>query len=205
MPFVPVADTVLAEIRMELYGQRIENTLGFRLLGGSGTAEATALANDLTIWWAELYSVPLSNELSLREVTITDLASESGYSVSVTAPTPAPTGDVNAPGLPGNVAACISFRTVSRGRSFRGRNYVPGIAEASVSGNTLDATVRAGILAAYNGLAAAVVSDDWEHVVISRFTDGAPRVAGVATPVTSYVFADNFVDSQRRRLTGRGN
>jgi len=204
MPFVPVADTVLAEMRMLLYGQKVENTLGFRLIGGSGIPEATELANALIVWWTTFYSVPLSVDLSLREVTITDLATATGYSYTQAAPTPNPTGDVNAPGLPGSVAACVSFRTNNRGRSFRGRNYVPGICEASVQGNTIDNTAVTGIVAAYNQLVGGGIASPWEFVVISRFANNAPRAAGVATPVSAVVMVDNNVDSQRRRLTGRG-
>jgi hypothetical protein len=45
---------------------------------------------------------------------------------------------------------------------------------------------------------------DAVHVVVSRYHLGAPRVTGIATPVITYLATDNNVDSQRRRLTGRG-
>jgi len=121
-------------------------------------------------------------------------------------------GAIAGESLPSHHCVLLNLKTATRGRYAQGRKFYSPIAEADheddvmdASGIALWAAVRTGILAAYNGLAGAVVSDDWEHVVISRFADNAPRVAGVATPVTSYVFADNFVDSQRRRLTGRGN
>lgn len=204
MPFIPVADTVLAEIRQELFGQRIENTLYFRMVGGSGIAESTGLANDLIVWWTTLLSQFLSLDLTLREVTITDLSTATGYSVTVGAPTPNPTGDIAVPALPGSVAACVSFRTTNRGRSFRGRNYVAGLPENAVEGNTLSPTTRNGIVNSYGGIASTVVSFPWEWVVVSRYSNGAPRVAGTATLVSAVVMTDDFVDSQRRRLTGRG-
>jgi len=204
MAFVPVADTVLAELRFDYFGQKIENTLYFRKIGGSSVAQAIGLMNDLEVWWTSLLSVYLSGDISLRELNVTDLSSASGYSVSQAAPTPNPTGGIAAAGLPGNVALCVSFRTPNRGRSFRGRNYVAGLAETSVTGNTLDATRVAGILGSYQGIPSSIVSSAWDWVVVSRFTGGAPRVAGLATDVTSVVVVDDFVDSQRRRLTGRG-
>jgi len=43
-----------------------------------------------------------------------------------------------------------------------------------------------------------------ELVVVSRYANGAPRAAGVATTVTSVGLTDFRVDTQRRRLIGEG-
>lgn len=204
MAFIPVADTVLVELRFDYFGQKIENTLYFRKLGGSSVAQAIGLMNDLEVWWTSLLSNYLSQDISLRELNVTDLSSVSGYSVSQAAPTPNPNGNVAAAGMPGSVALCVSFRTPNRGRSFRGRNYVAGIAETNIVGNTVDSAVVAGVLGSYQGIPSSIVSSAWDWVVVSRFNGGAPRVAGVATDVTSVIIVDDFVDSQRRRLTGRG-
>jgi hypothetical protein len=74
----------------------------------------------------------------------------------------------------------------------------------------MGSTLIGDILAAYVALVAAVEPDGWDHVVVSRFSgvdeDGRPipRVAGVSTVVLSYGVTDNNLDSQRRRLAGRG-
>jgi hypothetical protein len=204
MAFVPVPDTVLVELRFDYFGQKIENTLYFRKLGGSSTAQATGLMNDLEVWWTSLLSTYLSEDISLRELNVTDLSSVSGYSVSQSTPTPHPTGQIVAAGMPGSVALCVSLRTPNRGRSYRGRNYVCGLAETNVIGNTVDSSIVAGVLGSYQGIPSSIVSSAWDWVVVSRFNGGAPRVTGVATDITSVVIVDDFVDSQRRRLTGRG-
>jgi hypothetical protein len=41
-------------------------------------------------------------------------------------------------------------------------------------------------------------------VVVSRVADGIERTIGVATHVVNAQVTDMFIDSQRRRLTGRG-
>lgn len=204
MPFVPVPDTVLAELRFDYFGQKVENTLYFRKLGGSSIAQAVGLMNDLELWWTTLLSDYLSEDISLRELNVTDLSSASGYSVSQATPTPNPKGAIAAAGLPGSVAICVSFRTPNRGRSFRGRNYVAGLAETTVAGNELDATRVAGILGSYQGLPSMIVTTPWDWVVVSRESGGVDRVTGLSTEITSVVIVDDFVDSQRRRLTGRG-
>jgi len=43
---------------------------------------------------------------------------------------------------------------------------------------------------------------DW--VVVSRFHDNAPRTAGVVSFINAATVVDATVDSQRRRLPGRG-
>jgi len=73
-----------------------------------------------------------------------------------------------------------------------------------VIGNTVDGAVVLDLQAAYNDLRSLPFDNPWEHCVISRFNAGAPRTTGVATKVTSCVVVDPYVDSQRRRLTGRG-
>jgi hypothetical protein len=47
----------------------------------------------------------------------------------------------------------------------------------------------------------SAVNDTW--VVLSKFFAKNPRSTAVATPITA-VSADQYLDSQRRRLTGRG-
>lgn len=114
--------------------------------------------------------------------------------------------------MPGNVTMSVSFRTALRGRSFRGRNYVAGLTEDQVAGNIFISTLSASWKAAYEAIAAAIASTGWTWVVVSRFSgvdavtkEPIPRAAGVTTPVLSVIVVDDFVDSQRRRLAGRGN
>jgi hypothetical protein len=41
-------------------------------------------------------------------------------------------------------------------------------------------------------------------VVLSRISEGVPRDLALAQAVTGILTTDLFIDSQRRRLTGRG-
>lgn len=204
MAYVPVADTVMLELFQRLHGQRIENTLYFFNNGGFGFTEMSDLWNQVLIWWTEQLSPVLSQDISLFGGKATDLSTSTGIAVDFTAPTPNPDGGVSNPALPGSVAICVSLRTLGRGRSSRGRNYVGGLPETSVGGNTMDLTVLSAIQTAYNGLLSLPFADDWNLVVVSRISGGVDRVAGLAQPVSSCSIRDPYVDSQRRRLTGRG-
>lgn len=210
MPFVPVTNVVEAEMRMLLDGQKIENTLYFKNNAGWSLAEITNLGNGLLIWWTTLYAVFVSSAVTLREIYLTDIETAVGSTVTIPAPSPAPAGERGSGALPNNVALTVSFRTALRGRSFRGRNYISGFAEDQVVLNTVDSGTLGDITDAYEGLTSVASDVDASWVVVSRFSgvdgDGKPipRTLGVSTNVSSVVIVDPIVDSQRRRLPGRG-
>lgn len=208
MPYVPVVNTAMVEMRYLYQGEPCENTLYFKAEVAFDVPTLTALGIAIRDWWVTDIFPAQSVHASLRELYVTDLTTDSSAAVSVT------TGLPSAGGVPdeaeaNNVAPCISFKTASRGRSFRGRNYLLGIPVVSVSGNEIAPLYLAAMTDAYNGLLpiAAALGLDW--VVVSRYSgytvvDGkkipTPRAAGLATPIVNAVFTDNIVDSQRNRL-----
>ena len=203
MPFIPVANTVMAEIRMTQDFQQCENTLYFEFATPPVIGDLIDLAGDLQAWWIAEYG-PLAHEgVVLREIFLTDLTSATGPTLAKV-PASLTTGSVTGEALPNNVTCAVSFRTGSRGRSFRGRNYFVGLADSQVGHNTLISTFLADLQNAYSALPAALSSVDAVWVVVSRFADNAPRAAGVTTPILSVSITDSTVDSMRTRLPGRG-
>lgn len=204
MPFIPVPETAEVEVIMDLYGQRVENTLYFQKDGGHEVADLVALGSSIIDWWVARYAAFATADVQLLEVIVTDISSDTAPSIAI--PAPAGTfGEAESPALPGNVTLTITFRTAGRGRSARGRNYVVGIGESQVVGNDAVAPYRNLVILAYNDLLSPGVEPDGENwVVVSRFSDNAPRVAGVTQLITSTGMADSALDSQRRRLRGRG-
>jgi len=210
MPFVPVADTALVECRMLYDGQRVENTLWFQNEGGPfDPGPLGDLAAIVHTWWQDHYSTLVSDLVTLSEVVATDMASETGAQVSVSA-----SGDIGQQiggGMPGNVSLAVSFRTTARGRSFRGRNYLVGVpTEQMVTISSVESAYAADVATEYTALIAAAVAGSFDWVVASRFSgvdgDGKPipRTAGVVTPISNVIVVDRVLDSQRRRLPGRG-
>lgn len=210
MPFVPVPNTVLAEVRMQQDGQRVENTLYFEKGAAWAAGDAALLAEALIDWW-QTYIAPLTHiSVLLREVVVTDLSSATGFQVT-SVPDTLSTGVASDEAMPNAITLAISFRTQQRGRSFRGRNFIVGLHDTQVAANTVLEPTLVSYVAAYQNLyiPAGVVSAS--HVVVSRYSgvDPAtkapiPRAAGVTTPVTAISFADNVVDTQRRRGPSRG-
>jgi len=107
--------------------------------------------------------------------------------------------------MPNNVAACISLKSTSRGRSARGRSYICGIPnEALIAPSEINTTYQAALEAAWSDALSAGADDGWTPVVASRFTGGVARTTGVTFPIVTIAMFDNVLDSQRRRLPGRG-
>lgn len=204
MPFIPGSNLLMVELFQRLDSQRIENTLYFQF-GSAALLEsgANALLGDILTWWDTEMAPLLVQSLSLVEVKGTDLTTETSE-VFTAVPNPVITGDVADESLPANVAACVSFRTTARGRSNRGRNYVPGIPSNQVSINTMAQGFADSLADAYLLLQGVGVANGATWVVASRFSNGAPRVGMAVRAITSVVVTDLTVDSQRRRLPGRG-
>lgn len=204
MAFVPVPDTLMAELRFISQGQQCENTLYFTGSAGVSPSLAADLGDALISWWQTQFQTGTSDQTALVEVFLTDLTSDTSFTLSDTNTLPL-VGGSSTDALPQNCAHCVSFRTAQRGRSGRGRNYVLGLTEADSQDSILLSTVVAAHVTAYSvliGPGAFVPGLQW--VVVSRFHNGAPRVTGLAIPITNVLSVDAVIDSQRRRLPGRG-
>jgi hypothetical protein len=106
------------------------------------------------------------------------------------------TGDAS----PSSAAVVLSKKSGATGRSFNGRLFMPGIGENSINHDTIGTswittlTTVANAILLFRG--AAGVSQTWEAAVASK-------KLLVLVPFLTMVI-NNIIDSQRRRLTGRG-
>lgn len=203
MPFVPVNSTCSVSWRYTVDGQRVENTVYVENELGS-TPSLNAVAAIAQDFW-DNYRLILTNAVTLREIYVVNLENSTAPVLSVPF-VPAESGVNVAVGnaLPNNVTLAISFRTPSRGRSFRGRNYVPSLAEGQVNNNTVDSATVDAIVDCYETFSSQISAAGWQWVTVSRISNGVPRAVGVTAPVTSVLAVDLTVDSMRRRLPGRG-
>jgi len=204
MAFIPCPQCMQAELRFLWSTQKCENVLHFAASAGVSTSLMQTLGNNLIGWWNTNFKAISSSIYQLNEVYLTDLTSETGSTVSVVTGLPSPGTDV-AESMPFNVSLCFSFRTANRGRTSRGRNYVGGLTEGKVNGNGVASTYTTPALTAYQSLiGAGTFTPGTSWVVLSRFLHGQPRPQGITQPITAVVLVDAIVDSQRRRLPGRG-
>lgn len=110
--------------------------------------------------------------------------------------------------LPNNVAMAVTLRTAVGGRSGSGRMYIGGIPENAAAGNNASTEwangVQAAIATGLRNRLSETGTFDVRLVIYSTETGGAPRLVGVANQVTAVQILDRTLDSQRRRLPGRG-
>jgi len=210
MPFIPVPNSALVELRYTANGQQVENTLWFDLGQVPATADLQALVGATFGWWSDNVKPLQAAAVQLREIFATSMHSADGP-IYTFAPSVAEFGTNNQPIQPGNVTLSISFRTAQRGRSFRGRNYAIGLTEPDTEANTVVGTKVTEWQAAYFELIALASAAGWTWCIASRFSGvdpvtkkPIPRETGVTSDVTGVIVVDGNVDSQRRRLTGRG-
>jgi len=201
MAFVPFENCVEVSIKFIWAGQTVYVTLGF-CKDGFNEGDVDDLAGILGDSLESDLMDDLSSNIEAVLIRITDLSSDSApvreYPIALT-------GAVGSASINLNTAGVISFITDLRGRSYRGRNYIPGIpgTYTSDAGELNGASIIA-YLADYANMFEAAAVGGWTHVVLSRFHDHAEREEGVATPVSS-LGMDVYLDSQRRRLKGRGD
>jgi hypothetical protein len=203
MAFIPVNNCVMAELRFTLDGQKVENTLYFQRASAWTAPLGVLLGDHLYTWWVDNMAASLTDSLTLDSVHVTDLTAVDGFAVDFV-PDVAETGVVGATSVPNNCAICISFRTEARGRTGRGRNYIMGMPQTHVTLNTLDTADGIAFVAAYNALPTVAGASAATWVVVSRFLDSLPRDIGITRSITTVILLDLTIDSQRRRLPGRG-
>lgn len=203
MPFIPVPNTVQLELVCTLEGQRCETVLHYTKASPWSVTQMTEAAAFATSLWDTYIKPHVTTTLALVEVAVVNL--ESQFAGAITYGTGLPiTGTVATGALPNNVALCITKRTGLRGRAYRGRLYHYPLTEAQVTGNVVLAAAAANYVAAWKQFLSLTITDDEPlMVVVSRQLNNVPRTEGVATLVTDMT-TDGLVDSQRRRLPGRG-
>lgn len=203
MAFIPVPDVALCRVSGRIDGQLTINTLYFEISGGGITPVNLAdLAAAVDSWASGSLAPLLSEDWTYERTDAIDLTTQTGFVSTFASPV---VGGVEGEAAPNNVACCISIRTGNAGRSFRGRNFVPGIPNSVITLNTLDAGFRTGLLSAYGELVGAgTFLAGWQFGVVSRYTAGAPRATGVISPVTGLTIVGQWVRSMRSREVGHG-
>jgi hypothetical protein len=196
--FIPVPNTVEAHLRGTLNGVPVENTLYFHGSAAWSVTTMEVLAAALGLWYRTSIVAGISQEYLYRECAIGDLTVADGLQVIDN--TGAGThGGGTSPAASNQAAFCVKFSTGRRGRSYRGRNYVPAIQDAVVSGGKIESATANNLVAAYTILHgyADLFGAIW--CVVSRYAAKAPRPFGISTPIVSASYTTLALASQRGR------
>lgn len=203
MAFQPVPN--VAQIRIEgvADNQLTINDQYWEISGGGINAtNLAALAVALVSWVTGSLCPLLSEQWTATRIVGIDLTSAIGPTTTQNVST---AGGVSGEAAPNNVSACVSLRTASRGRSFRGRNFLPGIPNSLITTNTLDSTFITDVLSAYSELVGpGTFLAGWQYGIVSRVTGGVPRASGLFVPIESVIMVGTAVRSMRSREIGHG-
>lgn len=206
MPFVPTPTTQI-NMRYLWDNQQCENILHYSTLSpptlSIDLADIDAVGTAIVDAWILHQQGVTPTTLSFVELLFTDLTVIDGYSVNFNLGLPLAGTNANQ-SLPNNCALVVTKRTAKRGRAFRGRSYVPGLQEGGVNGNSVTSAIQTAALNFFNDIRIiAVGAPGYQMQVAHRFSGTQPLENGTVEPVTNFT-TNATVDSQRRRLPGRG-
>jgi len=203
MAFIPAVNTLKAEMIYNHIGQICENVLYAQMAGTPSITDLTDYAGTLVNWFDTQLQPLVSNGTALVMVKVRDMTTESGAAIEFTVDLPI--SGTGGSALPGNVTVATKWSTGLAGRSFRGRSYLVGlpVGNNTTNANVLDSGYASDLDDAMENLITDITVDDRTFVVASFFHLGAPRVTAVLTEIIA-ASVDTNLDSQRRRLAGRG-
>lgn len=204
MAFIAAPNVVKVELRYVCLDQQVENVIHFRKVDASEITLADMdQIGQAVVEWHETSVQPGQHPgCWLMSLHMSDLTTDSGIVVDYTAGLPHQGEYATGAALPNNVTVAVKLATPYRGRSYQGRQYVIGMSEELINGNTIVPTTYTSYTNAYSALI-GILLPDWALVVVSYQVNKTPRTVAHSTAVTS-VKVNQTIDSQRRRLPERG-
>lgn len=202
MTFIPVPNGVQLCFLFTSAAQKWQFCLTLRKSTGAPTdTDLQTAADDGQAWWTNTLKAKIAQDTTLSEVVATDLTAQGAPQKRNVVGT---AGSAAESSPPLNVAMCVGLRTAKRGRSYRGRVYLSGLRLSKVESiNTYNAAETAALIGAFVTLAATLDGHAFDVVVASKSHNKVVSNPAEVNEVTTFV-GDYLLDSQRRRLTGRG-
>lgn len=201
MPFVP-ATNVLEVAALGTYsGEEVVNVWHVEKPAGSiQEDDLDNVAGIFDLWYSTDFAPLVHTSWTHNRTRVRDLSAQDGlvkeYAVNTV-------GQRSGSPLPGSNTVCISLRSGLAGRSRRGRKYFSGSVHADLVGADVNLWSTAHLDDMRDAVAAlnATLTGDYELVIVSKFSLGAPRATALVSRVTAVVIATGRVTSQRGRLT----
>lgn len=204
-----VDDIVQIVVPYTYAGGSVINDFGLVCISGSGHVAADTLSDFKTAivkaTTGGLLTVP-ANVYSVDHLELVDVKPGTAATVPYTfsAVTGIQTGDA----LPPQCAALLRLTTSLKGRSYRGRIYLPPGDESEQANGTWNSTMTTNLNDVCTQLKAVYGPGGsnayWRLCVVSRYHNGAKRPTPVATQITDVTY-DSRVRTQRRRVSGVGS
>lgn len=204
MPFIPTPNGIKVCMRFTKAGQQVCNV--FHCMGPDPVTvtDLETIAGIFISAWTDHMQAVTTPDVSLDAVEVVDISTAGGIGIEYTTGLPL-VGTSSGNATPNNVTVATKLLTGRTGRSYRGRSYNIGISTNNLgTGQQTISTALQTVLGAFFAeLISNLATSDYPLAVLSLFTGGAPRAAGVLTAITN-VATNLVLDSQRRRLPERG-
>lgn len=208
MAFVPVEKVASIGLEFSLAGKPVscvlyaENDSTVTVSNMQTLAQAVIDAINVQMSGPNIFANP---NCILETIKMTDLTTSSGSTFDwvhgTTDDLPYP-GNVGTAELTNQDCSVVTWQTALRGRSFRGRTFMPGLTQdALLDGQTIKSIYVTDLSAWWEAIHEGINTaggGPWSHVVVSRVQNKVVLEAGVATPITTFRM-NNYVGSQNRR------
>lgn len=204
MGFIPAANAAQVQLVFTEDGQTIENVYHVLNTVPYDAGTLATLAGTFVTWWSANIRSLTSNGVTLTKVVAKALDTESAPGIEYTTGLPLAGTAASGSTMPNNVTPVITWVTGLRGRSYRGRTYHIGLMGGHMVGiNTMSNSYITSLQTGYNALITAIDGLTQTLCVCSKYHNKAERVTCTLTAILNAV-VNGTVDSQRRRLPGRG-
>ena len=203
MAFIPTVNAVRTDVQCVSANQQIHNVLWFIQNTTWQQADREALNTALVAWWTTYMKPIYPGTVALAQLTTVNQENQSAPSSTLVV-SPMISGTAGGAASANSSCSVATLRTSLRGRAYRGRLYLGPLPNAQLTDSITFSLGQATlVITAMNALISAVTTLGATWVVVSKQFNKIKRSVGWAEPVTA-VSVDQYVDSQRRRLGGRG-
>lgn len=207
LPFQPVPNTVEIAVQGTLMGQQVENKFYAQAAEAITSSMVNELAGIAADWVTAHFLANVPAAYNHTRVVARDLTSESSFeTVDSSAAGP---GTNSGTYMAGNVTAAVHRATIFSGKKQKSRIYhIAPMTGFMADNNDLSTAGANALIVLYDQLRTAILAGTegtYTYGYPQRIIDGVRLATANFIEVVGHTFTDKYLDSQRRRLPGRGS
>jgi hypothetical protein len=204
-PFIPVQGCASVELIYSFGSLIFENRFHVAQASDFSLTELETLRQAVDTWDTNSWKSFRNSAVTLTRIKTKALHASDApmeeYQVN-----PPRAGTLSGLLMPLGTAFCIKITSELAGRSQRGRLYMGGLDSQTLQGGSQQilSTFANNACVALHTLRQVFEAASQTMVIVSYMKDGAWRTEGQKTTIRDFTYSDLNIDSQRRRLAGRG-
>lgn len=186
MGYIAFPNTAQVMLNWRLNGEQVQNNLFIQTPTGWSVPSLSNLAAAMFDWVDGDWLPLLSADIYLDSIVCIDRETSTGGRVEVPYGSPFVGTDAG-DAVPNQIALVMSFLTEQRGRAYRGRNYIAGLADGHIVNGIIIGVTLTAWQAVFANMDTYFGAADWNHVVASAsLVNPTTGGTGFVTPVTTY-------------------